>query len=82
VGKLYVDGDYVVLVRYVLDTWLQTIATGSGTLSEMRRADGFLWWEKSGSQPATGTLETDDGQKLKVSLFEIRANRASFYCAS
>jgi hypothetical protein len=80
VGKLHVNGGPAVPVRYVLDTWLQSIATGSGTQGEMRRSDGFLWWEKSGLQPATATLETEDGRKLNVSLTDIRNNRAAFSC--
>jgi hypothetical protein len=80
VGKLHKDGDQPVPVRYIVDTWKQSIATGSGTSSELKRMDGVLWWEKVGPQPTSGILETESGEKLTINLYDIRANRASFYC--
>jgi hypothetical protein len=80
VGKLHKNGDRPVPVRYIVDTWRQSIATGSGTSSEVKRMDGVLWWEKVGPQPMSGTLELEDGRTVGVILFDVRSNRASFHC--
>ena len=80
VGKLHTNGDRQVPVRYIVDTWKQSIATGSGTSSELMRMDGVLWWEKVGPQPTSGTLELEDGRRVEVALFDVRSNRASFHC--
>jgi hypothetical protein len=80
VGKLHKNGDQPIPVRYIVDTWNQSIATGSGTSSEVKRMDGVLWLEKVGPQPASGTLELEDGRRVGVTLFDVRSNRASFHC--
>ena len=71
VGKLHKNGDQPVPVRYIVDTWNQSIATGSGTSSEVKRMDGVLWWEKVGPQPASGTLELEVGRMVGVTLFDV-----------
>lgn len=80
VGKLYKKDDQVIPVRYVMDTWRQSIATGSGTSSHVHSIDGVLWWEQVELQPVTCVLEIEDGRRFNVTLFGIRSNRASFYC--
>lgn len=78
-GQLSWHGGVPLTVRYVLDTWSETIATGSGTTAEMVRHDGFLWWAGEGSPACDCTLETDD-RKYLVTLNELRSQRARFYC--
>ena len=80
VGKLHKNGERSVPVRYIVDTWRQSIATGSGTSSEVKRMDGVLWWEEVGPQPIRDTLELEDGRTVGVTLFDVRSNRASFHC--
>ena len=66
-------------VRYVLDTWSEVIATGSGTTAELVRRDGFVWWESGGAPALQCTLETGDGQ-FQVALNDLRSHRARFFC--
>jgi len=79
VGKLLIDGAPPVPVRYVIDTWNEAIATGSGTQAQLTRRDGFVWWERVGPQPNSATLELEDGRRLLVSLTDVRSNRAAFH---
>jgi len=79
-GQLLGPGESSITVRYALDTWCETIATGSGTVAEMQRSDGFLWSEGSLGSPPICTLRTAEGQQYRVSLVEIRSQRARFYC--
>jgi hypothetical protein len=78
-GRLRADGGTDLAVRYVLDTWCETIATGSGTSAEMLRSDGFIWWEGVAFPKPACTLETDQ-DRYRVNLCERRAQRARFYC--
>jgi hypothetical protein len=66
-------------VHYVLDTWSESIATGSGTFSEIQRRDGFLWWSDPFSPQAICKLETGDGTRLRVNLSQLRSQRAHFH---
>jgi len=77
-GRLLVEGQIPLSVRYFLDTWCETIPTGSGISAEMQRSDGFVWWNSAVLPDSFGVLETEDGQQLRVNLFEFKANRAHF----
>ena len=78
-GQLVSTGTDPVPVRYFLDTWAETIATGSGTQAEMRRLDGFLWWGEVSVPTGATILETDNGQQVRITLSDFRSNRARFY---
>ena len=80
-GQLCWQGGTPLAVRYVLDTWSEIIATGSGTTAELVRHDGFLWWESATAPALNCMLETGDGQ-FQVSLNELRSQRARFFCLS
>jgi hypothetical protein len=79
-GRLLAEGRQPLPVRFVLDTWQETIATGSGTCSEIQRRDGFVWWKGEGLGNPAFTLETADGHRFRVALFDHRSNRAHFCC--
>ncbi|HEY1262115.1 MAG TPA: hypothetical protein VGF06_01255 [Terriglobales bacterium] len=79
-GRLLADGEPEVPVQYVLDTWTENIPTGSGTWAEMQSRDGVIWWDGSNLPHKACTLETENGQALRVNLFELRSQRARFYC--
>ena len=78
-GQLSWQGGVPLAVRYILDTWSETIATGSGTTAEMVRHDGFLWWTGGGA-PALNCLLETDGTQYQITLNEFRSQRARFYC--
>lgn len=80
-GRLFADSQTPLQVRYALDTWQETIPTGSGTSAQMERRDGFLWSVPGGLEAAHGTLEVESGHKFRVSLFDVLPNRARFYCS-
>ena len=73
------EGGDPLSVRFIVDTWSQMIATGSGTTAQMVRRDGFVWWTGENLPGPNCTLETGDGQ-YRVSLNELRSQRARFYC--
>ena len=77
-GRLLADGKTPLSVRYFLDTWSETIAAGTRISTEMQRSDGFVWWSSGVLPDPFGVLETEDGQQLRVNLFEFKANRAHF----
>ncbi len=77
-GRLLSDGKTPLPVRYFLDTWCETIATGTAISAEMKRSDGFVWWNSAILPDPSGVLETEDGQQLRVNLFELKSNRAYF----
>ena len=77
-GRLLAEGKMPLSVRYFLDTWRETIAAGTGVSTEMQRSDGFVWWNSAVFPDSFAVLETEDGQQLRVNLFEFRANRAHF----
>lgn len=79
-GRLMAAGNAPLPVRYILDTWLEQVPTGSGRIAGMQRMDGFVWWQGTCSQRPDGTLVTEDGQKFGVSLYDVRSNRAGLYC--
>lgn len=78
-GQLCANGEVPLAVRFILDTWCETIATGSGTCAEIQRSDGFLWWEGTSFPKPISTLETDQGRQYRVNLYEFRSQRARFY---
>lgn len=78
-GQLSWQGGAMFPVRYILDTWSETIATGSGTTAEMVRHDGFLWWD-GGFTPGPKCLLETENQDFQITLNEFRSQRARFYC--
>jgi hypothetical protein len=78
-GQLSWPGGDPLAVRYILDTWSEMIATGSGTTAEMVRHDGFLWWAGRCAPAVNCILDTRDGQ-YQLTLNEFRSQRARFYC--
>ena len=79
-GRLLSDRSGPLPVRYFLDTWRGTIAAGTRVSAEMQRRDGFIWWYSAALPGSSCLLETEDGNQIRVSLYELNANRAHFLC--